>query len=218
MKKILPVVAFLLILLASCRTSEITADFKPKSEEKNNYYKILVLGLLSDSDRVLQENMENHMAGDLEKLGYKTITSLKEYGPRAFSGMTEAQALAKLNKSEVDAVVTIVLLNKKMEKRFVAASTHQNTSTQHFHMFWDYYGAVSNKIWEPGYYFDNTEYYWESNMYTLGNRSLRYSVQTTSFNPSSTYSLAHQYGKMIVKQMRKRGVAEKDPAPVKRGF
>ncbi len=218
MKRFIALLLGALFLFAGCKSSRITSDFKSENTTANNFNRVLVLGLIRDNDRQLQENMEKHMKGDLQRLGYSVITSLEEYGPRAFSGLTEEQAIAKLKNSDVDAVVTIVLLNKKMEKQFVPRSERLRPENYYQNMFWDYYGAISNRIYEPGYYFDNTEYYWESNLYEIKSRSLLYSVQTTSFNPASTESLAHQYGKMIVKSMWKKKVIIKDPEPVKKGF
>jgi hypothetical protein len=207
----------IMLLFVACTSSKITSTYEPQHAEKKQFYRVLVLGLAQDSDSQLQAKMEKHLAGDMKVLGYSVVTSLDEYGPRAFKGMTEKEALAKLKNSNIDAVVTIVLLNKKMEKQFVPAQklpVDQNFS----HLFWDYYGDINKRVFEPGYYFDNTEYYWESNVYEVNTQKLLYSVTTTSFNPSNTESLAHQYGKMIVRSMKKKQVIERDPQPVKKGF
>ena len=55
----------------------------------------------------------------------------------------------------------------------------------------------------------NTKYFWESNFYEMESKELLYSVQTKSFNPVSTESLAHEYGKMIVNNMEKKGIINK---------
>jgi hypothetical protein len=42
----------------------------------------------------------------------------------------------------------------------------------------------------PGYYETNTRYFWEANLYDLGNSEMIYSIQTESFDPASTADLA----------------------------
>jgi hypothetical protein len=218
MKRSLSIAIITLSLLSACSSSKITSTFKSNEAGTARFSKILVLGLMNDKDRSLQTSMENHMAGDLRALGYDVITSFETYGPKAFSGLSEEQALAKLKSKDVEAVVTIVLLDKKKEKLFVPVSPRQKMMTGYNRSFWGYYSTTSNKVMEPGYYVDNIEYYWESNLYELKDQSLLYSVRTTSFNPSTVESLAHQYGKMIVKSMRNKRVVTQDPQPVKKGF
>ncbi len=158
-------------LLTACKSSHITSSWKAKDLTGKKYNKILVLGLIREreDDRCLQEKMENHLADDLRKLGYIVLTSLEEYGPKAFDGLSEKEALARLKTSGVDAVLTIVLLNKKMEKEFVPTNPrfNGNNSLQNRYQahLWNYYGAIKNRVFEPGYYVDNTEYCWESNLY-----------------------------------------------------
>ena len=218
MKKISWWLPGLVFLFAACTSSKITSTNAPQNNEQKNFYRVLVLGLVKSDDTQLQAKMENHLAGDMKALGYSVVTSLGEYGPRAFKGMTEEQVLAKLKGSNIDAVVTIVLLNKKVEKQFVPAHPNRANEQQFQHLFWDYYDAINNRVFEPGYYVDNTEYYWESNLFEMNKQSLLYSVKTTSFNPANTESLAHHYGKMIVKSMKKEHVLQSDPAPAKKGF
>lgn len=56
------------------------------------------------------------MVGELRNLGYDATCSCDEYNPKTFENMTEEQALAKLKSSGVDAVLTVVLLDKTQER------------------------------------------------------------------------------------------------------
>jgi hypothetical protein len=85
----------LLLVIAACATSKITSSWKAENTRPQKYNKIMVLGLIREADRTLQENMENHLVGDLQQLGYTAVSSLKEYGPKAFDKMDEEAALAK---------------------------------------------------------------------------------------------------------------------------
>lgn len=215
LKKLSPL---LILVVLACNSSKITSSYTAKATGKQEFFKVLVLGLGKDSDLELQAKMENHMADDMRERGYDVITSVKEYGPGAFKGMTEEQSLAKLKNSQVDAIVTIVLLNKKSEKQFIPARDRGAAPHQFQHLFWDYYGDINKRVIEPGYYFENTEYYWESNLFEVRTQDLLYSAKTTSFNPSNTELLAHHYGKMIVRNMARKNVISRNPEPVKKGF
>jgi hypothetical protein len=65
------------------------------------------------------------------------------------------------------------------------------------------------RIYEPGYYTEQTNYFWESNFYDLTTKELQYSVQTRSFDSKSAESLGHEYGKLIVDDMVKHNLLVK---------
>jgi hypothetical protein len=205
MKKI-SLIFLVLLLAAGCNTSKITTSWKADNTIPKKYNKIMVLGLIRDADRTIQENMENHFAGDLHDLGLNAVSSLKEYGPKAFDNMDEAAAVAKLKNSGVDAVITIVLLDKQKEKSYVPGSIHYSPYGYYYNRFWGYRTTLYQRIYEPGYYVTDTKYFWESNFYDMSTQQLVYSVQTQSFDPYNSESMGHEYGKMIVKEMVKENI------------
>ena len=188
----------LLVLISGCASSKITSSWKQPAAVAQKPMKIMVIGVIKESDRSIQENMENHLVGDLEKLGYTAVSSLKEYGPNSFKKSDTAAAILKLKNSGVDAVLTIVLLDKEKEQQYVE-SNYRN-------QFYGYRYEMYMRIFEPDYYVTNTSYFWESNFYNLKSAQLIYSVQTKSFNPDDVAALGHEYGKMIVKDMVKQKV------------
>lgn len=166
--------------------------------------KILVLGLIREQDRNLRGQMEEHMAADLRDAGYDAVSSEGEFGPKAFENMDEETAIQKLQYCDVNAVITIVLLNKSIESNYYP---HRQIPYGTYHnSFGQYYNTMYDHIYSPGYYVTTTKYFWESNLYEIESRELVYSVQTRSFNPTSAGSLANEYGKMIVRDILKNNI------------
>ncbi len=216
MKKLIGISSILFLLVTGCTTSKITSTWKAENTVFQNYNKIFVLGLIRESDRTLQENMENHFVSDLSNLGYNVVSSLKEYGPKAFDKLDEEAAIDKLKSSGVDAVITIVLLDKQKERKYIPGNMYYSPYGYYYNRFWGYYGTLNRRIYEPGYYVTDTKYFWESNFYDMSTRKLVYSVQTQSFDPANSESLAHEYGELIVKNMVKENVLQrKTTAPSK---
>lgn len=208
MKQKLMFFVLMTALLLSCSSSKITHEWKAADiTAPVQYGKILVLGLIPDKDRRVQQQMEDHVAGDLTDLGYNATTSLKEFGPKAFDGMDETTALSRLENKGIDAVITIVLLNTTRERKYVPAriSYAYGSITN----FWEYRTGLYNRILEPGYYVTNTNFFWESNFFTLKDKRLLYSVQTKSFDPESSWSMGHEYGHTIVSAMLKNKILKK---------
>jgi hypothetical protein len=215
MKKLKWIGLTLMLIGAGCTSSKITSSWKAENISPQKYKKVMVVGLIHDADRRIQENMENHFVGDLKSLGYDAVSSLKEYGPKAFDNMNESVAIDKIKTSGVDAVITIVMLDKEKERNYVPGRVYYSPYYYYQRRFWGYYGTLNRRIYEPGYYVTNTRYFWESNLYDMNSDTLIYSVQTQSFTPAEAESLGHEYGKLIVKNMVKQGVLQEHTAALK---
>ncbi len=198
MKKLNILIPIVLLFIGGCSSSKITTSWKAKNTLPQQFNEIMVIGVIRETDRSIQKKMEGHIIGDLKALGYNALSSLNEFGPNAFKKGDTAAALLKLKESNVDAVLTIVLLDKEKEQQYVASSYNNRFNNYRYDMY--------QRIFEPGYYVTNTKYFWESNLYNLKTKQLIYSVQTQSFNPDDTETLAHEYGKLIVKNMLKEQV------------
>lgn len=197
------------LIVNSCATSHITSTWKAHDVTAPNFKKIMVVGIIREADRTLRERMEAHLAGDLKDLGYSAFSAFQEYGPRAFKDMSEEEVTKKLAGDGIDAVITIVLLDKQKERYYVPGRMVFTPYYTYYGHFWGYYNSLNNRILSPGYYEVTTKYFWESNLYDLASNKLVYSVQTQSFDPSSTDGLAHEYGRMIVQNMVKNNVLQK---------
>ena len=209
MKKIHWGVLALLIVMMGCSSSRMTTSWMAKDAVVRDYKKIMVVGLIRESDRTIQQKMEDHFVGDLKAMGYNAVSSLAEYGPKVFDQLDEAAALEKIKNSGVDAVITIVLLDKMREQQYVPGRIYYSPYGYYYNRFWGYRTTLYRRIYEPGYYVTDNKYFWESNLYDMNDQKLVYSAQTQSFDPVNAESLGHQYGKMIVEDMVKNGVIKK---------
>lgn len=218
MKKIKWIGFALLLVAAGCSTSKITTSWKAENITPKTYNKVMVLSIIREADRTIQENMENHFVNDLKELGYNAVSSLKQYGPKAFDKMDEDAAIKELKNSGIDAVITIVLLDKQKERKYVPGTMYYSPYGYYYNRFWGYRTALYRRIYEPGYYVTDTKYFWESNFYDMSDQKLLYSVQTQSFDPANSESLGHEYGQMIVKNMIKENILQRQLGAAARPF
>jgi hypothetical protein len=199
MKKITRIIIVSSFLLVQCSSSNIVSTWQSSEVLNLKSGRIIVIGLIKESDKSLQKKMENHLADDLCNLGYDAVSSLELYGLNTFEGKDENQIMEQLKQNGTAAVLTIVLLNKQKEKYHAPKSMFD--SEKYNSDFNIYYAAIYSKIYEEGYYVNDTYYFWESSLFTMPDQKIIYSVQTQSFNPLSTASLAHEYGKLIIRDM-----------------
>jgi len=206
MKTNLIISFIIMLLMISCSSSQITNSWKSDKIPEKKFSKIMVVGIIAGSDWALREKMETHLVGDLADKGYNAVSAIKEYGPKNFENMKETDVLDKMSAMGVDAVLTIVLLDKDRERYYVPGRVYYSPYTIYQRNFWGYYTTIYERIYTPGYYQENTRYFWESNFYDLKNRNLLYAVHTESFDPDSMEALAHEYGLLIVNNMVKNAV------------
>jgi hypothetical protein len=213
--KLLPVLG--LLLLGACSTSRVTHSWRSGIPVKN-YSKILVIAISGETDPSTRQRMEDHLTGDLKNQGYNAVAAFKEYGPKAFRNLSEEAVLDKIQNSGFDAVITIVLLDKTKERYYVPGHAYYYSPySGYYRRFWGYYNTMYNRVYAPGYYVTDTRYFWESNLFDVANKELIYSVQTESFDPASSETLAHEYGKLIVKDMVKHQVLSRKELVAKDG-
>lgn len=205
MKRNLFFALLFLMIVTSCTSSHITSSWKEPASTPVNYKKILVIAL-SQPDNALKEQMENHLVGDLESHGIQAISAYGQYGPKTFENMTEQAAL---ENTGADAILTIVLLDKSKERNYVRSHITFTPYAVYYNRFWGYYTTLHDRVYTPGYYVTNTQYFWESNLYDAASKKLIYSVQTKSFNPDNSQMLAHEYGQLIINNMVQQGVIAK---------
>ncbi len=210
------IVVLLSAVLGGCTSMRITHSWKSGKASDTGYDKIMVLGLIREADIRIREGMEDHMVGDLKNLGYEAVSSLREYGPKAFDKMDEAEAIGKMKSTGVSAVVTIVLLDKTRERYYIPGHASYSPYGIYYDRFWGYYNTMYGRIYSPGYYEVSTRYFWESNLYDMQTKELIYSAQTQSFDPVNTEKLGHEYGRIIVKDMVKNHILGKKGSVARR--
>lgn len=196
-------------LLFSCQPTKITQSWAAKDATPKKYKKILVLGVLSDNDIELQVKMEDHLAGDLKDLGYNAVAANKIFPPGTFVKGDTIRAKAAIEGKGFDGIMTVVLLDKKKETYYVPGRITDYMVYERYGRFNRYYNAVTERIYTPGYYGQETKYVWENNFYDLDSKQLIYSARSRSFDIVSKTAMAHSYGLLMVESLVQKNILVK---------
>ncbi len=193
-----------MLLFAACSTSEITNSYTSNQSTTAPAKKILVLGLFSEKNNRAKKAMENELVKDLNKFGYDAMSATDEFGATAFRGMNEKDVVQKLHDEGIESVVTITLVNKDKQKRYVPSTPGYGQG------FWGYYSYYSpwgfNPNYRPGYTEVNTSYVFETNLYDVNNNQLIYSAESKTADASNMSTLADDYARSVVRDMKKKNV------------
>lgn len=190
-----------LFLLTACQPSKITQSWVAKDAAPKKYNKILVLGVLPDTENELQVKMEDHLTADLKEMGYNAIAANKVFPPGTFVKGDTARAKAAIEGKGFEGILTVVLLDKKKEEVYVPGKITSYTYYNRYGRFDRYLNAISERVYTPGYYAEETKYIWENNFYDLVSRQLIYSARSRTFDIASKTTLAHTYGQLMVQSL-----------------
>ena len=105
-------------------------------------------------------------------------------------------AVEKIQSLGHDAIITIVLVKKTEDTRYVPGTTSSIYST-------------------PGYYEMDKIYFVESNVYDAKTAKLVWSAQSETFNPSTLESTSKDFAVVMVEALKKAGLINKEEKPKK---
>lgn len=197
------------MLMSGCETTRVVSSWKAPDASLRSYNKILVIGIMDAKERGLREEIENNLVAIFTNEGIAAGSSYSEYGPKAFSGLTEDQALKSIEDNGYDAAFIVVLLDKTRERTYHPGNMYYTPYYGYYGRFWPYYRTLYGRVWEPGYYTTSTNYIIEANFYDLKRDELEYSAQTKSFNPSSSRMLASELSEKLLQDMMTKNLIQK---------
>lgn len=169
----------------------------------------MVVGIIKDSGIALRSQMETHLVNDLKNIGYNAVSALNEFGKGGLANLEQEETYVKLCNKGIDAVITVALLDKKKEKYFIPAPLKYYSNVSYYNRIWNYNTIQADLISPKGEYAESIQYAWESILFDLQTLSPVYTAQTKTFDPASTETMAHEYGKLIVTNMVKKKVLVK---------
>ena len=192
------------LIIPGCSSSTRLTSSWASSDKNSGVKKVMVLAMFNnDNNRALRSELEQELVRDLKAYKVDAVSAFQVYGPKTFQGLSENEALAKLQSSSVDAVLTVRLLDKNKEKTYVPGR-YGYAPYPYYGGFWGYYSYYSPMMYQPGYYATSTQYSFETNLYNVNSGQLLYSAQSSSFDPTSARSLAGDQARMIVRDLKKK--------------
>lgn len=211
--------AFFLLFVAAlavfgCAHPHVVTTWKPVNTKHILLNKILVTGIVQDTNLALRRLMEQQFVTDLKSRGYNAVAATEEFGPGGLANLQQEQTYQKLCGQGIDAVLTIALLDKKKEQKYVPARVHYYSSLYYYNRVWDYKKIRADLQNQPDSNSKDTQYLWECILFDLSTLQPLYSAQTRSFDPALTTSEAQGYANRMVNLLLKEKLIAK-PEPVK---
>jgi hypothetical protein len=139
----------------------------------------------------------------------KTVRGSDYFSPDFYKKIPpEKQLLSRIKNSGADAILTISLINKESETRYVPG--YRTYSPYPYYRwyggFYSYFNYWGPRFYEPGYYVTDRTYFMETNLYDLDSNKLMWSAQSETVNPGSIDNFVRTYPKVLIDQMVKDGI------------
>lgn len=206
MKKTLYLLPLLLFTaLVSCGPSQrITSSWKnPQMPDTHSYKKLFIACLASNPN--YRSIIERDLAAAAEAHALQTISGMDIF-PVTLDGkqkISKDEAMEKIRASGADAILTVALVDKESETRYVPGTT-----TYMPHMgyagFGGYYGYAYGAYYStPGYYTEDKTYFMEARLFDVATENMIWSAQSEAYNPSKIDKFSRDYTAMLVDRMQR---------------
>lgn len=197
-------------VIASCSPiSKITGSWvDPASKGKLLNGKTIFIASLTSNIKVRTE-LENGFTELVSSKNIKTVKGNDYFNPEFYKKIPAEKALqTQIQKSGADYILTISMINKNSETRYVPGMNRYAPFSRFgwYGGFYSYYNYWSPMFYEPGYYVTDRIYFMETNLYELSGNKLIWSAQSETVNPGSIDNFVRTYPKVLVDQLLKDGL------------
>lgn len=203
--------AYILTLIAftiSCSTStKITGTWKNPKQPAGEIQTIFIAALTGNISA--KSTLENNISEALAKQNVTSIKSVDEFPPGLLKdSIPKEVVMDKIKKKNHQAILTISLLKKKTESRYIRSSTAYAPMARfvYYDNFYGYYSYWSPYAYSAGYYVNDDVYYLESNLYNSKTETLIWSAQSKTYSYDGLSSFSKTFAKVIVKKMKEDGI------------
>lgn len=203
------------VYLVACSPATMVTGSWISPEKTDKKYNHIVVAALTGSTSA-KAIVEDDFALALNERGIRATKSIDVFPPnfKDEDNTAREQLLQKIRGKDVDAILTLSLIDQETETRYVPG-TYSYTPYPvypYYGSFWGYYSFVYPRVYTPGYYVENKIYYIESNLYDAKTEKLVWSAQSQTYNPSDLRQFSKGFVRAIVKKMEKDGVLPEQPS------
>jgi len=195
-------------LFACSASTEITGSWKNDAVRTEKINSIMVTALTSKTS--VRQTVENDLTTELQKNGYRAVKSI-DVIPPTFTEDKEPNKealLDKINGTDVDAILTVALIDRETETRYVPGNYSYAPVTRfgYYGRFWGYYTNWYPTLYSPGYYAEDKVYFLETNLYDADTEELLWSAQSETYNPSGLSDFSKDFSSVVLAKMEKDNV------------
>jgi len=196
-------------MMACSPSTRITGSWvDPSAQGKVSSGKTLFIANITRNLEA-RTKLENALAVQANARNIKAVKSSDYFSPDFYQKLpSEQQMISKIKGSGANLILTVSLINKESETRYVPGAGGYSPYSRFgwYGGFYSYYSFWGPRFYDPGYYVTDKTYFLETNLYDLSTRKLIWSAQSETVNPGSLDNFVDTYPKVLMAQLMKDGV------------
>lgn len=196
------------LLLAACATTtETQSTWQTKTGEPRPAFEHLFVIVLAESS-VTSAVVEKEVGKSLAKRNVKaTLSSDSLGGEDQKAEQYRAHVEAAVKESGADGVMVVSLLKVEERDEYVPPQVDYlpMTSAPLYLGYGPYVGYSYSAVYQPGYYQNATDYYLQTQLYSVANQKPVWQAQSRSMNPYSLDAGAAGYARSVIGQLDQDG-------------
>ena len=162
------------------------------------------------SSETARRTLESDLSLALQQKGLDVEPGMTLLSPEV-TGTTEEgrdSLLARIKGSQIDAILTVALINDQTENRFVPGRYDYDPIQrfEYYRGFWPYFSYRQPTINTPGYYEEDKVYFLEVNLYDAGTEELLWSAQSETYSPGDLSSVSRGFTAVVLNKMEEDGI------------
>lgn len=197
----LAIILSLLLFLASCASTQLTALWSDESYNGGPLKKVLVVAVLGNPQN--RRIVEKALATELNQNGVEALSSAEVLGDKE---LDKDIVVAAASDNEVDSVMAVRLLGVDEEYAYHAPSGY-SIPDPYYYRWNTYYPRMYDHV-DSGYMVSYKYVNLETNIFSTETKSLVWSAATETFDPQDINKEAQQFAQKIVKGVRKSGLVK----------
>lgn len=211
MKPISIITAFLIsIEFWSCNpTTRITGSWvAPSAKGKAVSGKTVFIAALT-RNMELRTKLEKALAEEAKLRNIRAVKSSDHFSPDFYKNPpSERQLLLQISNTGADAILTVSLINKESETRYVPGKRSYSPYPYYkwYGGFYSYFEYWRPAFYEPGYYVTDKTYFLETNLYNIERNQLIWSAQSEPVNSGSIDNFIRTYPEVLMEQLVQDGL------------
>lgn len=191
----------IMMVFQSCSSTRLVDSWQSDDGQPEALKRVLVLGVFKEEfkRRIYEDSLVSALEsqGAAGVAGYTLMPDPKDYDEKE-------EIRAAVKKSGADGVMITTFKGKKKQERTIPPSVEYLSGPRH--RLYDYYGASYRTVYHPGYTVTDTIVLLETAVFSVSTEKMVWAGATESVNPSSGEKISDEAGKILTKEMKKKGL------------
>jgi hypothetical protein len=205
--------AFLMFFVISCGPSQkITSSWiNPELKVKPGYKKIFIMAMAQNPNYKATIEQDLAYAATAKKL--QVVKSSEFFQPNFTTSGSTAPVdkeiiLKKVRDAGCDVIMTVALVDKKSETRYVQGTTayspYMGYGGYGAYGFGGYYGYAYPSMYStPGYYTEDNTYFMQANLFDAATEKLIWAAQSEAYDPTQISKFSKDYSDILVERLNR---------------